>query len=152
FHIAGNSLGGGIALHLALDGIALSACALSPVGFVEGGRERCVLHLGLITTEKSGPAMERLMPVIGRPDPVRRALLMQYAAHADRLPLGEVVSTFRELHRATAFKATRRRAINWRCPTAAETRCPVTVAWGDRDYLLLHGPQSARAAERLPHA
>jgi pimeloyl-ACP methyl ester carboxylesterase len=28
----------------------------------------------------------------------------------------------------------------------------VTVAWGDKDRLLLHGPQSARARERLPGA
>src|SRR6478609_11822348 len=35
FHVAGNSLGGGIALALALDATAYSACALSPIGFVE---------------------------------------------------------------------------------------------------------------------
>src|SRR4051812_26007877 len=43
FHVAGNSLGGAVALHLALDGTALSACALSPVGFAQGW-ERAVLH------------------------------------------------------------------------------------------------------------
>ncbi|HEX8104488.1 MAG TPA: alpha/beta fold hydrolase, partial [Solirubrobacteraceae bacterium] len=32
-HVAGNSLGGGIALQLARTGFALSACGLSPIGF-----------------------------------------------------------------------------------------------------------------------
>jgi pimeloyl-ACP methyl ester carboxylesterase len=30
--------------------------------------------------------------------------------------------------------------------------CPVTVAWGEHDRLLLTGPQAARAAARLPSA
>ena len=30
--------------------------------------------------------------------------------------------------------------------------CPVTIAWGSHDFLLLTRPQAARARERLPQA
>ena len=49
FHVAGNSLGGAIALELARSGSARSACALSPAGFAEGW-ERAWLAASLRTT------------------------------------------------------------------------------------------------------
>jgi pimeloyl-ACP methyl ester carboxylesterase len=152
FHVAGNSLGGGIALHLALDGTALTACGLSPVGFAEGW-ERAWLHLSLMATRASGPVLERVMPVIGRAGAVRRAVMVQHMAHGERLPLGDMVAGFGDLNAGAGFAGARRHAVNWRCPAVpGELPCPVTVAWGDKDRLLLQHPQAARARDRLPRA
>lgn len=151
FHVAGNSLGGGIALHLALDGTARSACALSPVGFL-GGWDRPYLHASLAAIRAAAPVLAAAAPVIARPPALRRALLAQYAAHGERLTVDDVVAGFGDLVAATGFGATRRHAINWRCPSIARLPCPVTVAWGEQDRLLPYRPQARRAQARLPGA
>jgi pimeloyl-ACP methyl ester carboxylesterase len=152
FHVAGNSLGGGVALQLAFDGVALSACALSPVGFAEGW-ERPFVHVSLMTLFAAGPALARAVPVAGRVPAVRRALFAQYAAHADRVPVGELVEDLHALNAATGLRDVRRHALNWRCPARpAPAGSPVTIAWGDKDRLLLFRPQFARARARVPDA
>jgi pimeloyl-ACP methyl ester carboxylesterase len=152
FHVAGNSLGGGVALRLALEGRVDSACGLSPVGFV-GGWDRAWLHVALAATKVAGPLNERLAPVVARPAVARRALLALYAAHGERLSVEATVAGFADLNRATAFGDTRRHALNWQCPAVGGALpCPVTVAWGDRDRLLVFGRQAPRARERLPGA
>jgi pimeloyl-ACP methyl ester carboxylesterase len=151
FHVAGNSLGGGIALHLALDRRALSACGLSPVGFVEGW-ERPFLHVSLLNARALGPVAPALARTVGRAGPVRRALVRQYAEHGERLDVPFVAAAFRDVVDATGFAAAQRHAVNWRCPAVTRLPCPVTVAWGEHDRLLLARPQAARARQRLPTA
>jgi pimeloyl-ACP methyl ester carboxylesterase len=151
FHVAGNSLGGGIALHLALDGRARSACGLSPVGFVAGW-DRVWLHVALAATKATGRASERAAPMIGRSAAARRALLAIYAAHGERLTPEQYRETFAILNAATGFGDTRRHALNWQCPARDLLPCPVTVAWGELDRLLVFGAQAPRALERLPRA
>jgi pimeloyl-ACP methyl ester carboxylesterase len=130
FHVAGNSLGGGIALHLALDGRARSACALSPVGFVAGW-ERAHLQLSLTGARGLAPVAPALLRTIGRAGPVRRALVRQYAEHGERLGVPFLTASFGDVAGATCFAATQRHAVNWRCPSVARLPCPVTIAWGD---------------------
>lgn len=151
FHVAGNSLGGGVSLHLALDGRASSACALSPVGFAEGW-ERAYLEFSLWIARAGGGATAALMRGPGRAGAVRRGLVRQYVEHGDRVPADTMVEAFGGVKAAPGYWSTTRHAINWRCPSAAQLPCPVTVAWGEHDRLLLTGPQSARARERLPSA
>lgn len=151
FHVAGNSLGGGIALHLALDGRALSACGLSPIGFVEGW-ERAFLQVSLTQARLLGPVAPALVRTIGRTGAVRRALARQYAEHAERVSVDFLAGAFEDVAAAKSFAAAQRHAINWRCPAVDRLPCPVTVAWGEHDRLLLTKPQAARARERLPSA
>lgn len=149
FHVAGNSLGGAIALWLALSGAVDSACALSPAGFAEG-LDRAYLHATLRVTRATAAANARVVGLL--PGPARRAMFTQYVAHGDRIPAERFAETLRHLAAAPGFEATQRHALNWRCPPARELPCPVTVAWGERDRLLLRRPQSRRAQERLPSA
>ena len=151
FHVAGNSLGGGVALHLALDGRALSACGLSPVGFAEGW-ERAFLQVSLANARLSGPLAAALIRGPGRAPAVRRALVRQFCEHGERMSPAALVDGFDDARAATGYWSTMRHAINWRAPSAGSLPCPVTVAWAERDRLLLTGPQSARARERLPSA
>lgn len=151
FHVAGNSLGGGVALHLALDGRALSACGLSPVGFAEGW-DRAWAHANLRQTHAAGGAAAALMRGPGRIGTVRRALVRTYLEHGERVEPEEFVASFEGLDARGGYRPTLRHAINWRCPAVDGLPCPVTVAWAEHDRLLLTGPQSARARRRLPAA
>ena len=151
FHAAGNSLGGGIALHLALDGRALSACGLSPVGFAEGW-ERAYLELSLWYAKAGSFALGPLVRGPGRVPAVRRALARQYLEHADRLEPEELADAFGDVRIARSFWRTTRHAITWRAPARPALRCPVTIAWGEHDRLLLTGPQAGRARREWPDA
>ncbi len=149
FHVAGNSLGGGIALWLALSGAVDSACALSPVGFTEG-LDRAYLHLSLRLTRATARTNARIVPLL--PGAARKAMFAQYVAHGDRIPAERFTETLQQLAGARGFAATQRHALNWRCPSADALPCRVTVAWADRDRLLPRGRQAARARRRLPSA
>jgi pimeloyl-ACP methyl ester carboxylesterase len=151
FHAAGNSLGGGVALHLALDGRALSACGLSPVGFADGW-DRAWAQANLRLTYAVGGAAAALMRGPGRIGAVRRALVRTYLEHGERIEPAEFIASFEGLDAHGGYRPTLRHAINWRCPATGDLPCPVTIAWAEHDRLLLTGPQSARARERLPTA
>ena len=149
FHVAGNSLGGGVALWLALSGAVDSACGLSPIGFIADW-DRAYLHVSLAALRHGASALAAVAPRL--PAPGRRLAFAQYFAHADRFAPERLAETLRGVAAATAFEATQRHAVNWQCPARTGLPCPVTVAWGQKDLLLLRGPQSARARRRLPSA
>lgn len=147
FAVVGNSLGGGIALHLALDGRARAACALCPVGFVEGW-ERVWLHFFV----RSTPALfAPLKPLAGSAF-VRRHSTAVVLAHGERTTPQQLRDAADDAKRAVGLQPTASHALNWRAPSVTSLPCPVTIAWGDTDRLLLYGPQAARARERMPSA
>lgn len=149
FHVAGNSLGGGVALEVGRAGAALSVCAIGPIGFAEG-REVLLLDTSLRATRRLAeavlPALDRL-PLAA---PVRRLLTLQMIFRGQRIPADALADTLRDLALAPGFHATLEPLLSYRFD--GEPSCPVTVAWGEHDRLNLFRPQSARARERLPHA
>jgi pimeloyl-ACP methyl ester carboxylesterase len=60
------------------------------------------------------------------------------------------VEATRNLARSEALHATVGHASGWRAPR--DTTCPVTIAWGERDRLLVRSRQAPRAARELPAA
>jgi pimeloyl-ACP methyl ester carboxylesterase len=150
-HVAGNSLGGAVALELGRMGAARSVCALSPAGFAEGWEVPYA-----ITSLRIARALARtLAPVadlLARSRRVRRATLRQMLEHPERVPARETAGASRNLGRCPGFRATLRAVRDWSEPDAGPPACPTTIAWGERDRLLLHRPQSARARAALPAA
>jgi pimeloyl-ACP methyl ester carboxylesterase len=151
-HVAGNSMGGGIALELARRGVVRSACAISPVGFW--------------ADNERGFAQIFLAVLNGMPAPLRPVLVRLAHSAAGRAVLGSVV--FARPWRMPGEEFASVLTDLWASPVFADTLTafdaydfadgeqldgtPVTVAWGSRDRLLLYGPQSRRARERLPNA
>src|SRR3954453_19937364 len=68
FHVAGNSMGGAIALELARSGDALSATALSPSGFAEGWEQR-YKHASLRATRVLAKALGPVAGPLTQPAP-----------------------------------------------------------------------------------
>jgi pimeloyl-ACP methyl ester carboxylesterase len=149
-HAAGNSLGGAVALAMARSGTARSACVLSPAGFgnMREGRYARALLLG------SRRAAQRLEPYaeVVAAGPVRRTLAFPLlAARPWRIPADEAAGALRNLARSPGFDATLE-ALADHSFGGHTLDCPVTVAWGEKDRLLIYSRQSARARRLLPDA
>jgi pimeloyl-ACP methyl ester carboxylesterase len=147
-HVAGNSLGGAIALELGARGAARSVCGLSPAGFSLGrerGFERACLRGTLAVARLLDPYAERLMA----PVPVRTLLMAQMFARPWRVPAPEAAQFLRTTARGRGFEPTLPQIARGR---PAVPRCPATIAWAERDRLLLTSRQAPRARRMLPDA
>jgi pimeloyl-ACP methyl ester carboxylesterase len=90
--------------------------------------------------------------VLARSALVRRALSSQMFRHPERVPPAEYAGAARNLGRSRGFRATLRAVRRWSELDAGPPIVPTTIAWGERDRLLLYRPQSARARAALPAA
>jgi pimeloyl-ACP methyl ester carboxylesterase len=151
-HVAGNSMGGAIALELARRRAVSSATAFSPAGFWTPGERRfCQLSLGLLGS--TPPVLRPLVERLARSPGGRVALFSQTFGFPDQLPAEEAVATLRDAWASPAFAATLDAFRHYTFEGPEQLRSmPVTIAWGNRDRLLLYRPQAARARRMLPHA
>jgi pimeloyl-ACP methyl ester carboxylesterase len=147
-HVAGNSLGGGVALTMGAMGAARSVCALSPIGFV-AGREaaygRAVLASTRVIAERLAPRAAALC----RSAVLRTLLSSHAAARPWRIPAEDAAHWMRVYAQAPAFWELLESLDGWR---ARVPTCPTTVAWGERDRLLIFSRQAPRAQRLLPRA
>ena len=149
-HVAGNSLGGLIALALGREKLVRSVTALSPAGFWTEAERRYAF--GVLLAMR-GTAQRLPLPLVERLSRTaagRTALTSTiYARPARRSPAAVVAET-RALVEATGFEATLRAGAAVRF-TDDVPGLPVTVAWGSQDRLLLRR-QGVRAKQLIPHA
>ncbi|WP_328539990.1 alpha/beta fold hydrolase [Streptomyces sp. NBC_00344] len=149
-HVAGNSLGGLIALELGHRKLARSVTALSPAGFWSQGERRYAFSA--LSAMRYGakalplPIIERL----SRSAAGRAALTGTIYARPGRRSPEAVVSETLALRTATGFDETLAagRDVFF---TGEVSEVPVTVAWGDKDRLLLRR-QGIRAKHTIPGA
>ncbi|MFE7135684.1 alpha/beta fold hydrolase [Streptomyces sp. NPDC057638] len=149
-HVAGNSLGGLLALELARGKLVRSATALSPGGFWTEGELRYALAL-LGALRKA--SLSTPLPMIERlsRSAAGRAVLtgIIYARPARRSPDAVLAETL-ALREATGFESTLAAGRTVRF-TDDVPDVPVTIAWGTRD-LLLPRRQGVRAKHIIPGA
>ncbi len=151
-HVAGNSMGGAIALELARRGAAASVTALSPAGFWTPGERRfCQRSLAPLahTPRLARPALERLV----RTSAGRRILLWQTFGRPELVPREVAAETLRDAVAAPAFASALSAFDEYAFAGGEELReAAVTVAWGIHDRLLPYARQAPRARALLPHA
>jgi pimeloyl-ACP methyl ester carboxylesterase len=130
-HVAGNSLGGWIALELAAAGRAASVTAIAPAGL---WREP------LVPKRSSARAGARaLLPVLGpllRTERGRRLVLAANAAHPERIPPDAALALVRAYAMAPGFQAVNDAMRASRFTALAEISVPVTLAWPEHDRLV----------------
>lgn len=152
-HVAGNSLGGGIALELGRRGLARSVAAFSPIGFWRtAGR-----HWGrnsLTATRALGRRLPRPVATRLAASAVgRTALLSLFFGRPWQLPADDVLDDLDGLLAATYFNPVRDSLRDHVfVPNPTVRTIPVTIAWGTRDVLLTYRTQSRRARLVLPWA
>jgi pimeloyl-ACP methyl ester carboxylesterase len=149
-HVAGNSLGGLLALELGREKLVRSVTALSPAGFWSPVERRYAFGL-LIAMRQA--ARRTPVPVIERlsRSAAGRAVLTSsiYARPGRRSPDAVVAETLALAH-AEGFDETLRAGTNVQFTDDIPT-LPVTVAWGTRDRLLIRR-QGVRAKQIIPRA
>jgi pimeloyl-ACP methyl ester carboxylesterase len=150
--VAGFSMGGGIALELARRGSVSSAVALCPIGFWTP-RERAWCQASVRRVRASSRITPRpLLEAVVRSRVGRTAALIQVYAKPWRLDPDAVMEAIDAQANAASFDAAADAFGRYTFHDAEELRgVPLTVAWGDRDYLLL-SRQAARARRVLPWA
>ncbi|MGQ0574824.1 MAG: alpha/beta fold hydrolase [Pseudonocardia sp.] len=151
-HVAGNSMGGAIALELARRGSVASATALSPAGFWTRGE----LHYAQTFLRTIGAIPTPVRPAVlaaARTRAGRTALFPLIVGRPGDLPGDEAVATLTDLWAAPAFAGALRAFDHYEFTAGHELDgVRVTVAWGDKDRLLPYRRQAPRARAALPHA
>lgn len=145
-HLAGNSLGGWIALELARRGRGHSVVALSPAGMWtsrEAGYARAALRSTYAAARRLRPRAELLT----RSAAGRVAVFSLVSSRPWRIEPDQARRALEALGGTDAFLDTLYHSISGRAEGLDQIRVPVTVAWGSRDRLLLprQGPRFARA-------
>jgi len=144
-HVAGNSLGGWIALELARRGRAETVTAISPAG-LQHGREKD-WGAGVLRTmrwlARNAPAPEPLLR-----NPVTRSLLAgPTAARPWRKDPDELIEESECFAGCAGFDATLPHALGAQPRGLTTLDVPVLILWGTLDVVLL--PRQGRRFERL---
>ncbi|HZC27912.1 MAG TPA: alpha/beta fold hydrolase [Actinopolymorphaceae bacterium] len=147
-HVAGNSLGGVIALELAIAGSVSSATALAPAGFWLPRERRWARGLmGVLRAATFLPA-----PLLRSMAGSARMRNLSYGALVGRpanLAPAAILQDAMALRASPAYTAVARNGRGY--AVRGVPRCPVTIAWGTRDRILPYR-QALRAREQLPGA
>jgi pimeloyl-ACP methyl ester carboxylesterase len=149
-HVAGNSLGGLLALELGRQGHVRSVTALSPAGFWSEAERR---YAFAVLTGMRATARRMPLPLVERLSRTalgRIALTSSIYARPGRRSPEAVVAETLALARAEGFAETLRAGRDVLF-TDDVPGIPVTVAWGSRDRLLIPR-QGVRAKQVIPHA
>jgi pimeloyl-ACP methyl ester carboxylesterase len=150
-HVAGNSMGGAIALELARARLVASATAISPVGF-STQRELRYAQYSIRASHAIGAALRPLAPAITRSAVGRTALLGQMRARPWRMPPQDALAELEAFVDAPWVEPALQGFDRYRFHDGDELRgASVTIAWGTRDALLIPR-QAARAQRMLPWA
>lgn len=154
-HIAGNSLGGYLALQLAARGRARSVVALAPAGgWAEGDDAPRALLAGQAELHAQLQAAALHADAIAATPEGRRRATALLTEQGEDLPPDLVADIIRGVAGCTAADAMIANALRsgWRVDAETIT-CPVRIVWGTADRLLPWPSAAARYRTAwLPHA
>ena len=145
--VGGNSLGGAMALEAARRGLARSVVAISPIGLWKEHPPGHVKYVfgGMRVMVSTFPS---LVKAAMRVPPLRELMLaVPISVGSRRMPAIDAIRVVDDLAASAAFEET---FAGTRAPFhGAGITVPVTVAFGERDWILTRG--SRRRSELPPH-
>jgi pimeloyl-ACP methyl ester carboxylesterase len=149
-HVAGNSLGGRLALEAGALGRAASVTALSPAGFWRSERELGYAKAVFRTMETLGARLEPVAPRLAGSTAGRAVLYASVVHRPSRMSPEQALGDMRAFMAASpALNAILAEASPFEGQIPAGV--PVTIAWGSHDRLLPRR-QALVARDRLPQA
>ena len=132
-HLAGNSIGGWVALEAAAAGHAASVTAIAPAGLWSAPllpKPQVARQIARVASPIIGPAM--------RSARLRRAALAGSIHHPERVTAAEATNLIRSYARAPGMAAVNRAMRANRFERLADIDVPVTLAWCEYDKLIEH--------------
>lgn len=154
-HVAGNSLGGYLALRLAERGRARSVTALTPAGgWTEADRAWAHEMLGSFVTRRDGlrAAAAHADALVATPEGRRSATALVAERH-EHIPAGLIAHQLVGAAGCPATVAMVELALRDGYPLdASRIECPMRIVWGTEDRLLPWPSAAARYRRLLPHA
>ena len=138
-HVAGNSLGGWVALELARAGRALSVAGLSTAGLWRrplGPRPGADVR-------RIGRAVLPLLPVLMRSARGRRLLLRSSVGHPERVPPAAAWRLVRSYVTSPGFEGANEAMRGAVFSGVNQIRVPVTLAWAELDRLVRRPRETA---------
>jgi len=151
-HVAGNSLGGALALLTAAAGRAATVTTLSPAGFWVSRRQVSYARAVFTSMQLTGAALRPLLPALARTAAGRAVLDAAIVARPGKMsPEQAEGDALAFLGARDAVHAILADSPSFTADIPIPDGVPVTIAWGARDRLL--PPSQARVArQRLPLA
>jgi pimeloyl-ACP methyl ester carboxylesterase len=149
-HLAGSSLGGRLALELAVAGRAASVTAFSPAGFWRTDRELSYARAVNKVMQVSGQLIRPFGPFLSRRTAGRALIYAEIVSKPSQVTAQQASGDMEAfLNSRPAMDAILAAAVPFTGYIPREV--PVTIAWGTRDRLL-RPRQALVAKERLPQA
>jgi pimeloyl-ACP methyl ester carboxylesterase len=149
-HVAGNSLGGALALLAGAAGRAATVTGLSPAGFWASPWQFRYAKAVFMSAQLTGSAVRPLVPALARSALGRTIMQAPFVATPSRLTPEKAAAdalAFFSARDTVAAVLNKRVSLTEPIPAGV----PVTIAWGTKDRLL--PPSQARVARRcLPQA
>jgi pimeloyl-ACP methyl ester carboxylesterase len=129
--VAGVSLGGWVALELALAGEASSVVGIAPAGLWSAP-----LQPRRSTARTVARALSPLVPLVLRSGRGRRLALAANVGHPDRVPYADALRLVRTYARSPGFVEVNAAMRASRFAELAEITVPVVLAWPDLDRIV----------------
>lgn len=150
-HLAGNSMGGWMAIELARRGRALSVCAISPAGCWTPGEQDEVHATATIRKARRLARMAApLAPIALRSSRIRAHTLRAAASHGDRITASHALEIARDLVGCTA--AHDLLGTPESLATLDPLPCPITLAWAAEDQIFPPTVNGRIARNLIPDA
>ncbi len=158
-HLAGNSLGGYVAIELARRGRASSVCALSPAGAWKRGGEQGDRTIGHAASaaEVLAAAVQGIrhahakLPQLAQSDEWRARALRYNAVHGERVGLAEYLALADDVLGCEIAEDLLRDRTMQLTPLDPPP-CPITLAWSEQDRLFPVEVNGALARQLIPGA
>jgi pimeloyl-ACP methyl ester carboxylesterase len=148
-HLAGNSMGGWVALELARRGRARSVCALSPAGlWGEGADQQASIAL-LKETTKMTRLTRPILPLLARSKALRRFALRANAVHASDVTREALIELADLLLGCSVTDDLFETPEHF---TLLRASCPITIAWSAHDQIFPRETYQERARALVPDA
>jgi pimeloyl-ACP methyl ester carboxylesterase len=151
-HIAGNSMGGWIALELARRGRARSVVAFSPGGAWSSGPRMTMLlagfRVGIAAATAFGHRAERLaLTPHGR-----RMLASRQFEHPERVEAAELIADIRAIKEAPMLRSILRGLTEKSLQPLPDPGCPVRIVWAQRDRVIPYEQFGVPIMRQVPSA
>lgn len=146
-HVAGNSLGGLIAIDLGARGRACSVTALSPASFWNRAETTWIVAVFRLASLLGARLPPAVVDRIVHAGPARAALFGLFFGRPGRHDPAVLAADLRKLgHQRAAINGVLKQIRDVPVPPAPPAGIPTTIGWGRRDLVLF--PYQARRARR----